>query len=168
MIERNLGAIRIEHGVTHPEDHFGGTLGVNPVLPVDAVERRHQLQRGVEAKHGLLVALSRRSRDVGAETLRDEQQPDLRRITRGRFAARVDCRRRATRQRVGDGGRRTRFGRQSRTISFEVEHCTRGPHLDRAHAVLGERSGLVRADHGGRTERLHGAQPLDECAMARK
>ena len=40
------------------------------------------------------------------------------------------------------------------------------PHRDRAHAVLGQRAGLVGADHVGRAERLDRAEALDQRAAA--
>ena len=52
------------------------------------------------------------------------------------------------------------------SAALEVERLRRSPDRGDAHPVLGQRAGLVGADHVRRAERLDGAQALDHRAAA--
>ena len=135
------------------------------------VDRRHQPQRRVEAEQLPPLLLAPRDGDVDAELAHRLEHPDL-----GRFAARLAVRSGASSARDAGGGGAAEeaehgIGRDRRR---EPPSCSRSTSpsgvqtRSRAHPVLGQRAGLVGADHGRRAERLDRAQPLDERAAARE
>ena len=71
----------------------------------------------------------------------------------------------AQQPRAGQGEQRGRpaagdvAGRVVAGAGDHVDRTVRGDGLPYRHPAFGERAGLVRGDHGDRTERLHGGQP---------
>ena len=135
------------------------------------VERRHQLAAAGRSGTGGGAARSRAvGVDVGAERRARAQQRDLGRVaasapsasSRSGVVARRDRRppsREAQRSRSARlGARRVELDLASAAVQTATG----------SHPVLGQRAGLVGADHVGRAERLHRAQPLDERAAARE
>ena len=107
--------------------------------------------------------------DVGPERASCLQQRDLGRITR-HVAVGLEPRVVASRRRLGKRRQRwrARAGGRLRSVRLDARCAVRGPRFDRAHPVLGQRAGLVGADHIGGPERLDRAQALDQSATARE
>ena len=119
---------------------------------------------GIEAEVRDPCLAPRRDGDVGAEVACGAQEADLGRVACGLGVDRGGV----------AGGDRAAEGRQrSGDLALEapVAADELGPARPRAvdlHAVLGERPRLVRADDGGRAQRLDRAQALDERPLARE
>ena len=135
------------------------------------VDRGHETQLRVEAIQLPPGVLAAGDVDVDAERSRRLEHPDL-----GRLAARLpgalgsELGRAARGERAAEESEH-RVGLQCRLrvdVGLQVELAERRPDAHRAHAVLGQRPGLVRADDARRPERLDGAQALDERAAARR
>ncbi len=170
VVQGQLASVRLENGGAASQHRFGGAFGVHPNGAVEVVDGGHQLQRGVETEHRSARLLAGHPGDVGTEPLRREQHRGLGRVADGGTRVRaVDHRRGTTREHD-----RERTGDESTLVGdvaarrLEVDVAGGGPQRYDMHAVLGERPGLVGTDHRRRTQRLHGTEPFDECALARE
>jgi len=142
-----------------------------------AVERRHPLQPRVEVVDLATdrLALALRRLDVLAQLGGGDQQRALARVAAALPPVRLAVRRRVVAAQRRAQQRRERLGR--RQLRPQLLRCafpthTVGkahrkllalrPQRPHAHPPLGQRAGLVGADHVGRAERLDRGQPLDQ------
>ena len=158
-------ALSVHHRGASGEHRFRGSLGVHPQSVARLVDRRHQLERRIEVE--LATPLVRRASTTltsapsdaaalsNASSVGSPFGPDPSACIEVGIAAGGHASWR------GRGVRR----RPARTwvcVSVDVDVAVeRGDGHD-AHAILRERAGLVRADHAGRSEGLHRAEPLHE------
>ena len=151
------------------QHRLGGAFGVHgtPVAfssTVDMslqvrVEVEHRLSAGVRAARGSSRTPAVRASSSNAISV-GSPVPRLRR--RRRVRRWCSSGRRAGQQRAISRGR----DRRDASPFVEIDRAAGSPDRGDPHPVLGERAGLVRADHRRRTQRLDGRQPLDDRAAA--
>ena len=185
-------AARAAQRVARPREHLGASARVerpsSPSAPMHAVAaREHRLGRALGV-HGEPPSSPRRPSTSAcsagskwnsfAALLARRRHRRRRRAPRGARAARPRSGRRelavavasssallqaATAGRALRAARAGVGGDRRRSRSIVARAASR---RDGTHPVLGQRAGLVGADHGRRAERLDRAQPLDERAAA--
>ena len=158
-------ARRVQHDRRAPRQHrLRRALGVDPQRPSRSSTVDISLSAGSKWNWRRRRSLALRRVDVGAELARPPRASPPR---SGRRSARV--RRRAAallHAAIASASRPTAAAarRGWSSACLEVERLRRRPDVGDAHAVLGQRAGLVGADHVGRAERLDRAQALDDRA----
>ena len=170
-VERALAPGWPEHSSAAPKDLFGSPFGVHHELVPDGVDARHELERGIEVEDALADVLPVVDGDVSTEACGGEQEGDLGGIARGfGRSGGIHVGTVAGRDRLGQRDQRGVGARVDRGVPvagrIEVEGAGRRPDARDPHAVHRQRAGLVGADRRGRTERLHGAESLDEGAAS--
>ena len=145
-------------------------LGVDPQPAVALVDRRHELEHRIEVEVPQALARSRCGEVHGrAQVAGGGEHRQL-----GRIAGRVAARRRRVRV-VARGHRvpsrpartaRSSSGREPSPAASMSSVCGAVQIDGDLHPVLGQRAGLVGADHARRAERLDRAQALDHRAAA--
>lgn len=148
-------ALLIEHAVRVSQDLLRSALGVQGEAVVAVVGGRHQPDARVETEQGaaLLVTPGGGERHTGPGG--QVEQRELGRITVAGGG-------------VGSGapgggpGDRSDVGGRLRAVGGGLSG--ERPDGRHPHPVLGQRAGLVRADHGGRAQGLHCGEPLHHGA----
>ena len=165
-VQRFRPAVSVDGSVATRQDRFRRALGVDPSSVVRCVDRRHELERGIEVELGPPPSLAGVVVDVGTQAPGGGEQRKLRGI-----AARVPV---APETRVvARGDRDRKRPKRRRPLAgclvdrpLEVELARRRPDPSHPHPVLGQSARLVGAHDVGRAERLDRAEPLDDRALA--
>ena len=166
VVELRFGTVRPEQGRAAGQQRLRRALGVYDQPVALSVDRRHQLAIRVEVELPAAAGLALGHPDRGAELSCGAQDGDLGGVSAG-FSARLDAR-------VVAGRGNSAHSSQRRIVPAldlgslipELHRPCRRPDQGRLHPVLGQSAGLVGADHVGRAERLHRAEPLDDGAAA--
>ncbi len=154
--------VRAGHAAATGQHRFGCALGERGVgLPV-AVERGHALAFRVERQLHDARILRREQRLVGSAFPRQLVEGGLGGVPL-QLSIGADLRIVRKRHRAQQLGPR----RPLRRRRWGLDELPGRPHPRHLHAVLRERSGLVRADDGDRAQRLHRRQPAHERVALR-
>jgi len=165
-------------------DHAGSALGQeHRPAPRHDVEGRHHASGRIERDLAAAGPGARQLGRIEPGLDRRHQQGRLGRIPvqmkpvgRGPEAGVIAQGRRGQQQRemaIGEGdhdaaGRVHEAPRGRTAAAVHRDPTAAESERRRRHLVLGHGAGLVRADHGGRAERLHRGQPPDQRAAARE
>ena len=167
LVERPLAAGFEDPGADR-ENRARRALGIRDDLVPHTMEVGHQLALAREGQFRERRSIGRELRHVDSGGVRRPKHRQIHRIAARRLRLARRFRRRAAGEGRGlehahDAGLSNRLG--VRTVEWHV--VLRGPHTDDCHLTGRERSCLVGADDGRRSQRFDGGQPSDEGVSLR-